>query len=137
MQRLGAGIITTEADVETLAFDWGTVRMLSEPNVTGAQRHSFGVTEVQPDAGHERHNHPGAEEIIYVLSGEGEQMVDDQPTVRIGPGSCIFIPDGIYHSTLNTGSGPMKLVIIYSPTGPEQLLREIPGCRVLPPGENA
>ena len=137
MQRLGAGIITTQADVETLAFDWGTVRMLSEPKVTGAQRHSFGITEVRAGGGHERHNHPGAEEIIYVLSGEGEQMVDDQPPVKIGAGSCIFIPDGIYHSTLNSGSEPMQLIIIYSPAGPEQLLRDIPGCRIVAPGETA
>ncbi len=137
MQQLGAGFITTNADVETLAFDWGTVRMLSEPQVTGARRHSFGMAEVLPGGGHERHNHPGAEEIIYVLSGQGEQMVDDQQAVKIGPGDCVFIPDGIYHSTLNTGSEPMRLLIIYAPAGPEQILREIPGCRVLAPGEAA
>ncbi len=137
MQQLGAGFITTTADVETLAFDWGNVRILSEPQVTGAQRHSFGVTEVLPGGGHSRHNHPGAEEIIYVLSGEGEQMVDDQPPVKVGPGSCIFIPDSVYHATLNTGSEPMRIIIVYAPAGPERLLREIPGCRVLPPGESA
>lgn len=141
MQRLGAGVITTDADLETLAFDWGTVRMLSEPQVTGAQPHSFGMVKVLP-GGHERHNHPGAEEIIYVVSGEGEQMVDDQPPVKIGPGACVsflmvfIIQHGIYHSTLNTGSEPMQLIIIYAPAGPEQMLREIPGCRVLAPGEN-
>lgn len=135
MRRLGAGVITEGADVKTLAFNWGRVRMLSEPQVTGAQRHSFGVVEVRPGGGHERHNHPGAEEIIHVLSGEGEQRVDDQPPVRIGPGACVFIPDSVYHSTLNTSSEPMRLLIIYAPAGPERLLREIPGCRVLPPGE--
>lgn len=135
MHQLGAGTITENADVETLAFEWGVVRMLSEPQVTGAQRHSFGVVEVLPGGGHTRHNHPGAEEIIYVLSGEGEQMVDDCPPVRISSGACVFIPDGIYHSTLNTGSEPMRLIIVYSPAGSERLLREIPGCRILPPGE--
>lgn len=136
MERLGAGTITTEADVETLAFDWGAVRMLSEPGVTGAQRHSFGVVEVLPGGGHERHNHPGVEEIIYVVSGQGEQMVDDRPPVPIGPGACVFIPDGIFHATLNTGSEPMRLIIVYSPAGPERILRAIPGCRVLAPGRS-
>jgi oxalate decarboxylase/phosphoglucose isomerase-like protein (cupin superfamily) len=135
MQHVGAGLITTDADVETLVFDWGTARLLSEPQVTGALRHSFGMTEVLPGSGHGRHNHPGTEEIIYVLSGEGEQMVDDQPPVKIGPGACVYIPDGIYHSTLNTGAERMRLLIIYAPAGAERLLRDIPGCRVLPPGE--
>ena len=133
MHQLGVGTITTTADVDTLAFDWGTIHMLSEPLVTGAQRHSFGVTEVLPGGGHGRHNHPGAEEIIYVLAGEGEQMVDDQPPVRIGPGSCVFIPDGIYHSTHNVGTESMRLIIVYAPAGSERLLREIPGCQILPP----
>ena len=30
-----------------------------------------------PGKGHERHNHPESEEILYVLAGEGEQMLDD------------------------------------------------------------
>lgn len=136
MPKLGAGMITRDADVETLAFDWGLVRMLNEPQVTGAQRHSFGVAEVLPGGGHERHNHPGAEEIIYVLSGEGEQMVDDQPPVKIGPGACVFLPEGVYHATRNTGSETMRMIIVYTPAGSERLLRDIPGCRVLPPGQS-
>jgi len=134
MDRLGAGFVTRNEDVETLAFNWGVVRMLSEPSVTGAKRHSFGVVDVAPGGGHERHNHPDSEEIIYVVSGEGEQMVDDKPPVTIGPGACVFIPEGVYHSTLNTGSVPMQLIIVYAPAGPERLLRDIPGCRILPPG---
>jgi oxalate decarboxylase/phosphoglucose isomerase-like protein (cupin superfamily) len=133
MIRLGAGIITTKADVDTLVFDWGTSNILSEPAVTQAQRHSFGIVEVAPGGGHERHNHPGTEEIIYVVSGEGEQMIDDQPPVSVGPGACIFIPDGVYHSTLNTGSGPMQIIVVYAPVGAERLLREIPGCRIVSP----
>jgi hypothetical protein len=27
----------------------------------------------------------------------------------------------------------MKLVVVYSPAGPERLLREIPGCKVTSP----
>lgn len=134
MHRLGAGTITTPSDVETLAFDWGDIHILSEPRVTGAQGCSFGATEVLPGGGHERHNHSGAEQIIYVLSGEGEQMVDDQPPVKIGPGACVFIPEGVYHSTRNIGGEPMRVIIVYTPAGPERLLREIPGCRILPPG---
>lgn len=133
MIQLGTGYITTKADVDTLAYDWGTIQMLSEPLVTGAQRHSFGVTEVLPGGGHGRHNHPGTEEIIYILAGETEQMIADEPPVRIGPGACVFIPDGVYHSTYNVGAGSLHVIIVYAPAGTERLLREIPGCTILPP----
>ena len=133
MAQVGAGSIVYGADVETLVFDWGKVKILSEPAVTGAQRMSFGMVVLEPGKGHERHNHPGAEEIIFVMSGEGEQMIDDQPPVKVRAGACIYIPDDVYHSTINTGSEPLRLIIVYAPAGPERVLREIPGCRVVPP----
>jgi oxalate decarboxylase/phosphoglucose isomerase-like protein (cupin superfamily) len=136
MKKLGAGSIVNAADVETLAYDWGMIKLLSEPGVTGAERMTFGLVVLDPGKGHERHDHPGVEEIIYVLSGEGQQMVADQPPVHVAPGACIFLPPGTPHSTLNTGWEPLRLAIAYSPTGPEKVLREIPGCRILPPGQS-
>lgn len=132
MQKLGVGVITTTRDVDCMEFDWGKIYFLSEPAVTGAERFSFGIVRLASGKGHARHNHPGSEEIIYVVSGEGEQMVDDQPAVKVGPGSSIYIPADIYHSTLNTGTETMELLVVYSPAGPERLLREIPGCKVTP-----
>ena len=120
----------TPSAVETQVFDWGTIKWLSEPRVTSTERFTMGVVILQPGKGHARHNHPGSEEIIYVVSGEGEQMVDDQPPVKVSPGASIYIPADIYHSTVNTGNEPMKLIVVYSPAGPERLLREIPGCKV-------
>ena len=134
MQHPGTGWIVYGDDVESVVFDWGVVKILSEPAITRAERFSFGMVILAPGKGHERHNHPGAEEIIYVMSGEGEQMVDDQPPIHVRAGASIYIPADVYHSTLNTGWEPLRLLIVYSPAGPERLLREIPGCRVLPPG---
>ena len=133
MQKLGSGYITYGDDVDSLVFDWGTVKILSEPQVTEAERFSFGMVVLEPGKGHERHNHPGSEEIIFVMSGEGEQMVDDQPPVKVRPGASIYIPADIYHSTLNTGWEPMRLLVVYAPAGPERILRDIPGCKVISP----
>jgi oxalate decarboxylase/phosphoglucose isomerase-like protein (cupin superfamily) len=135
MQLVGAGYIVYGDDVEALAFDWGTLKILSEPAVTGAQRFSFGMVVLAPGKGHERHNHPGADEIIFVMSGEADQMIDDQPPVRVRAGASIYIPADVYHSTINRTWEPLRLLVVYAPPGPERLLREIPGCRILPPGE--
>jgi oxalate decarboxylase/phosphoglucose isomerase-like protein (cupin superfamily) len=133
MQKVGSGYIAYGEDVDSLVFDWGTVKILSEPQVTEAERFSFGMVVLEPGKGHERHNHPGSEEIIFVMSGEGEQMVDDQPPVKVRPGASIYIPADIYHSTLNTGWEPMRLLVVYAPAGPERILRDIPGCKVISP----
>ena len=132
MHKLGTGVIISNQDVDRLEFDWGKIHFLCEPAVTGAVRFSFGIVELTAGKGHARHNHPGSEEIIYVISGEGEQMVDDRPPVKVGPGASIYIPADVYHSTLNTGTQTMRLAVVYSPAGPERLLREMPGCKIVP-----
>ena len=124
------------ADVETQVFDWGRLSWLSEPRVTGTDRFSAGLVVLNPGMGHVRHNHPGVEEILYVVEGKGIQMVevDGRPIEQeVTPGVLVHIPPDIYHSTVNTGDGPMNLIAIYSPPGPEALLRAMEGVVIEPP----
>jgi oxalate decarboxylase/phosphoglucose isomerase-like protein (cupin superfamily) len=126
-------------DVETQVFPWGTIKWVSEPRVTNAQNFSAGVVLLAPGKGHTRHNHPGVEEILYVVSGRGIQMVEDaegRPVRReVSAGMLVHIPADIYHETINNGWEAMKLIAIYSPHGPEAFLRGLPECTVLPAGE--
>ena len=126
-------------DVSAFGFDWGRLALTVGPEVNGATKFSGGVVDLPAGQGHSRHNHPGAEEIIFVISGEGEQMVEDEAgtphTRKVGPGTTVFIPESRFHSTLNTGSGPMQLFVVYAPTGPEMALRELPDFRLIPPGQ--
>ena len=123
--------------VDRFAFDWGHLTVTCGPSVNGAGQFSAGVVHVPPGQGHARHNHPGAEEIIYVLEGSGEQMVEDTDgnpvTEQVRAGCTIFVPESRFHSTLNTGDKPMKLFVVYSPAGPEEVLRELPDFRLVPP----
>ena len=125
-------------DVSAFGFDWGRLSLTVAPEVNGAERFSGGVVDLPPGKGHTRHNHPGAEEIIFVISGHGEQMVEDEkgnPVVaKVGPGCTIYVPESRFHSTLNTGDGPMQLFVVYSPAGPELVLRELPDFRLIPAG---
>jgi oxalate decarboxylase/phosphoglucose isomerase-like protein (cupin superfamily) len=125
-------------DVDSFGFDWGRLALTVAPEVNGARTFSGGVVDLPSGKGHSRHNHPGSEEIIFVISGTGEQMVEDeagQPVVQqVGPGCTVFVPDSRFHSTLNTGSGPMQLFVVYSPAGPELGLRELPDFRIIPAG---
>ena len=125
-------------DVDSFGFDWGRLALTVAPEVNGARTFSGGVVDLPSGQGHSRHNHPGSEEIIFVISGNGEQMVEDEegnPIVQqVGPGCTIFVPESRYHSTLNTGPGPMQLFVVYSPAGPELGLRALPDFRIIPAG---
>ena len=124
------------ADIETQHFGWGRLNWLSEPSVTAADRFSAGVVTLTPGQGHARHNHPDSEEILYIIKGIGQQMVEvnGKPVEReVGPGVLVHIPNGAYHSTVNTSDEEMILLAVYAPFGPEALLRSLPECTVEPP----
>jgi len=88
---------------------------------------------LQPGQGHERHNHPDADEILYVLSGTGDQMVDDERTFEVRAGHTVWIPQGAFHSTQNTGWEPLALLAIYAPGGAEEALKTLPDYREIAP----
>ena len=127
-------------DVETITFDWGSIKWFSEPRVTKTDRFSMGVVVLEPGKGHTRHNHPGVEEILYYISGEGEQMVEEEGREirrKVVPGMMCHIPADIYHETINTGWEPLRIIAIYCPPGPEALLRSLPGSRIVPPSSQS
>ena len=128
-----------ERDVPAFGFDWGRTTFTASAEVTGAEAISVAVVSMNPGQGHARHNHPAAEEVIYILSGSGEQMIEDergQPIVRpVEPGVTIYIPRARYHSTLNTGEDVLRLLVAFSPSGSEDELRALPDFRLIPPGQ--
>lgn len=119
----------------TATFNWGVIKWLVTPEHTPGAAITFGEVIVLPGQGHERHNHPTSEEILYVLSGEGQQMVDDGEPFAIKAGDSIYIPTAIFHSTLNTGWAPLRLLALYNPGGPEKVLEDLPDYRQIPAGQ--
>lgn len=68
--------------------------------------------EVMPGVLAGRHTHPG-DEISYVLEGEGELLIDGEPPRKVKAGDSFVIPAGKIHDAKNSGSIPMKLVVVY------------------------
>lgn len=120
--------------VETQQFDWGTLKWMCSPDVTGAERFSAGIVQLEPGKGHELHTHPDSEEILYVVRGRGEQEVDGDVR-EITAGEMVYVPAGVEHGTVNTGWETLTLLAVYAPPGPEDVLAELPECTIIPAGE--
>lgn len=125
------------AAIPTDSFAWGMIKWFVSPATIPGAGVTFGEVVMQPGEGHGRHNHPGSEEVLYVLSGTGEQMVDDGEPFAVGPGDTIYIGPGVFHSTTNSGWEPMHVLALYNPAGPEQALKDLPDYRELDPGERS
>lgn len=120
-----------------MTFDWGYITWFVAPDheATREAGLSFGQVTLLPGKGHERHQHPESEEVLYVLSGRGEQMVDDGEPFPVAPGDTIYVPLAAWHSTLTTGREPLVLLATYNPAGAENALRSLPDFGEIAPGE--
>ena len=121
--------------VPTMTFDWGLVKLLVAAENTHSRALSVLHVVLLPGKAHDRHNHPDADEVLYVLAGAGDQMVEDGEPFAVRPGQTIWIPQGQFHSTVNTGWEQMVLLAIYAPAGAEQVLKTLPDYVEVPPGE--
>jgi oxalate decarboxylase/phosphoglucose isomerase-like protein (cupin superfamily) len=119
----------------TATFEWGAIKWLVTPDSIEGSQITFGQVVLLPGKGHDRHNHPTSEEILYVLSGEGLQMLNDGEPFPIKAGDTIYVPTAVFHSTINTGWIPLCLLALYNPGGPEKVLEGLPDYRQLPAGE--
>jgi quercetin dioxygenase-like cupin family protein len=68
--------------------------------------------EFDPGVAAGRHTHPG-EELGYVLEGQLELRIDGQPPRIVKAGETFFVPEGLVHDGINTGSGKAKVLATY------------------------
>ena len=60
------------------------------------------------------HHHDQLEEVYYIISGKGMMSVGGEQS-EVGPGDAIYIPRGSTHTLANTGSEPVKLLLVCGP----------------------
>ena len=114
----------------TQTFEWGSTKWLVSPDSETGAGLTLGEVVLLPGMGHD----PESEEVLYVLSGEGEQMVADEAPFPVQAGSTIYVPTAVFHSTRNTGWQPLRLLALYNPAGAEKALAGLPDFREEPAG---
>jgi quercetin dioxygenase-like cupin family protein len=79
---------------------------------TDLQRHDLSIpgreliqnrVDIAPDAPPVRHKHPG-EEIIYVIEGTLEYVIDGREPATYNAGEVLLVPPETVHSVRNVGS---------------------------------
>lgn len=70
---------------------------------------------LKPGGEAEAHHHEKEHQIIYILRGQAEVRLGDDPVQLCGPGDVIRIPPMLEHSVVAVGDEDYQCVIIYSP----------------------
>jgi len=100
-------------------FDWGQVEWVYEPDAADSvNTMSIGIYTILPGRRQKRHIHYGDEQLLYVLSGIGNQIIGDKVSLK-GPGSIFHIEAGSIHETINTGNEPLMELVISTPANYE------------------
>lgn len=106
----------------TQFFDWGQVEWIYEPeNTNSSNVMNIGIYTILPGKGQKRHIHYGDEQLLYVLSGKGKQLIGDLTSIK-ETGSLFHIEAGSSHETINIGEEPLRELVISIPANYESKL---------------
>jgi len=83
-------------------------------NVAQDDTVSFFVIRFTEGAEVKPHFHKTHDEIVYVLKGSGQMLVNDK-WIDVKPGSVHFNPMNKVHSTRNTGKDPLVVFSVFTP----------------------
>ncbi|MEE2993334.1 MAG: cupin domain-containing protein [Gemmatimonadota bacterium] len=90
------------------------VTPLITPESCGSQKMVTGLWQLYPGHESERDIHPDADEIYYVVSGEGTLVLDEEEyTVR--QGMSVLIPANVHHQSFNNGDENLIYYYIFAP----------------------
>jgi mannose-6-phosphate isomerase-like protein (cupin superfamily) len=102
---------------QTEAFttaDGSTIRELLAHRNSSIRNQSLAEAVLAPGQSTAAHYHPRAEEIYYLLSGQGLMTIGDESR-EVTPGDAIAIPPASPHTILNTGSEDLVFLCMCAP----------------------
>jgi mannose-6-phosphate isomerase-like protein (cupin superfamily) len=103
-------IVTSVEGVEAFVTkDGSTIRELHHTRVQ-----SLAEATLEVEQATERHYHRVAEEIYFVLKGQGRMEVDGDIT-HVRPGDAVLIPAGAWHQLENNGTSELRILCCCAP----------------------
>jgi quercetin dioxygenase-like cupin family protein len=114
-------VVATAGKVESVPGTGGKAKTRKLLDQAAIDTDTVYVGLLESEGGGElpRHTHADSEEILYVLSGNGELTVGSEK-IKFGPEQAIHLPADQPHAIKFHGDERTVLLQIYAPAGPEQ-----------------
>ncbi len=107
-------IINRNASVPFITKDGSEIRSLLDRTNSCVANQSLAEATLPPGGATGAHRHPRAEEIYYVLRGQGLMRVEAAERA-VAPGDAILIPPGSLHEIRNAGAEPLVFLCCCAP----------------------
>ncbi len=83
-----------------------------------SERLTMGYTTIYPTGTTTGHTHEDREEVYFVISGEGIMVIgEDRFPIKSGDG--LYVPPGVFHTTIQTGNQPLVVLWVTGKVGGE------------------
>ncbi len=107
--------IIHESDVPEVEQPGRMMRWLVNEDSLQAKNLSVCVIRVMPgEAVRPAHSHPHSEEFIYIFTGNGKVMIENE-VGEVRAGSAVLFEQGKIHILKNTGEVEMKVICFFAP----------------------
>ena len=100
------------------AFTHGHFEWVHYPDDVMADGILVARVTIQPNERWPEHLHGGYEQMLYVISGQGEHWVNGARS-KLTEGTVHYLPAGAVHTMVNTGDAPLVQLSVYNPRVPE------------------
>lgn len=94
--------------------DGSEIRELLAHRNSAIRHQSLAEARLPARGSTDEHYHPKAEEIYFILEGEGRMRIDGE-TRPVQPGDAIAIPPGARHKIWNSGPGTLRFLCCCAP----------------------
>ena len=95
-----------------------------DPKTAGSTDFFLMTEDIAPGQKISPHRHLHSEEIIFVHAGTGLATLGEREAV-VETGATIYLPKNTVFTMRSTGTGPLRIVVIFSRPGFEEYMREI------------
>jgi mannose-6-phosphate isomerase-like protein (cupin superfamily) len=94
--------------------DKAIVRELASPGISSLTRHSLAEIRHPSGTASQEHYHTEAEEVYYVIEGQGAVRVNGE-MYPVGPGDVLIVAPGERHKVWQKGDGDLVLLVTCAP----------------------
>ena len=123
---------TRVGEVPTETYGQAHIHWLASKAASGARELTVGITTIEVGGGSPLHRHPNCEEVLHVLTGEIEKVIEGVPSFRMKPGDTITVPRNLKHRAFTIGNLPATMMVVFSSPQRETIVEtnaEEPGDR--------
>ena len=99
---------------------WGSIQWLVNGSRNPGAAITAGYVMIHPGRNNPLHDHPTADELLHLIEGELDHRIGEE-RFRLGPGSTIHVPRGVWHNAVNTGLLTARMLVAY-PTGHREMV---------------